>query len=345
MPAVHSIFVMSAAATGLSWLCFKVYEYELGSFESTPLVAIEDLLTILDPNGTPQRVAIEGVVACDDPIETKHRPGSPALLILYSVTKVAHFVSRGFLWWTEDEKQTVTRASVPFRVVPDSTTSVRPSDEKGNSRAIQAPLSQLGVLIPALDTNPESSNLSELLTVVGDVTVQNQFTFDTFRERMRSSGRMHRSSQYIESGLEVGSPITILGPVSVTRDGKCKMVAQPSVVTHKTRYQLIMETEDSTRFWQWSFYIGSGITTLCVAYMASQYLREYWEDSRARRRLDMFRGQRNFREEKQHGEEKSGIVVDDSEPVKERKAADAKTDDEDVVDSCVLFVKRLRLTL
>mmetsp|Transcript_25066 Transcript_25066/g.34934 ORF Transcript_25066/g.34934 Transcript_25066/m.34934 type:complete len:371 (-) Transcript_25066:340-1452(-) len=273
MPATQSVFWFSVGAGAISWVCFKMYEYEAGALSSTPSVPIEDLGLQLDTNGEASKVTLEGIVACDEPIETKHKPGTPIKLVIYSLTKIAHYATTSVLGgWTDEEKQSTESKSVPFRIIPEGSRSS----------------SSIGVTIPAIE-NSETSGVAEMLTVVGDHIVENKFTFQTFVEQTRTSGRIHRSSQYVESGLEVGTPITVVGPVSMNKDGQMKMVAQPTVISKKSRYELISEAEERATSWQYAFYICAGAATACVAYMGYKYMQDYLQRRLARRRLAMLR--------------------------------------------------------
>eukprot|EP00466_Bigelowiella_natans_P017066 jgi/Bigna1/91762/estExt_fgenesh1_pg.C_1170029 len=288
MPAVHSVFWFSVGTGALSWVCFKMYEYEAGTLSSTPYIPIEDLPSQLESNGEPTKFTIEGVVACDEPLETKHRPGTPVRLVMYSLTKIAHFATTSiFGGWTEDEKHSTSHDSVPFYVIPDLST------QDGKASAAATTSSSRGILIPSVEIN-DGNGSSELLSVVGDVTVENKFTFQTFLERTRSSGRIHRSSQYVESGLEVGTPITMVGPVSMNKEGHLKMVAQPLVISRRSRYELITEAEERATFWQYAFYFCAATATSCILYMGYRYMQEYLQRRLARRRLAMLR-ERKYR--------------------------------------------------
>eukprot|EP00954_Amorphochlora_amoebiformis_P024778 1368703-Amorphochlora_amoeboformis.AAC.3 len=77
-----------------------MFEYEAGSLRSTPTSSIEDLPMMLqESKGQPRRVVIEGVVACSEPIETKHT-SSASKVVAYSLTEIAHYAIRGVKFHT-----------------------------------------------------------------------------------------------------------------------------------------------------------------------------------------------------------------------------------------------------
>jgi len=240
-------------------------------------------------------VAIEGVVACDTPIQTQYREGSQANCVYYTLTEIAHYARLGLFGWSEEEKPQTSSHSVPFRLVPPG----------GESK---------GVSMPALIADEgDSQGISGLLTILNDVTVRKKFTFEDFVEQMRGSRRMQRSSQsvdlyvivvacilntvafrYVESGLEVGTPLTVVGPV-VKRKNDIKMVSQPHIVSKKSCYELVREAEERAQVWEYVFYGFSGLAIACVAYMGYQYVMDYYSRRVQRQRINAFRERKHRR--------------------------------------------------
>mmetsp|Transcript_34916 Transcript_34916/g.67928 ORF Transcript_34916/g.67928 Transcript_34916/m.67928 type:complete len:355 (-) Transcript_34916:215-1279(-) len=278
MPTVHSVLWFSAGTGALSWVCFKLYDLEATSLKRTPSIPIEDLPNAINQDGTPCEVAIEGVVACDTPIQTQYREGSQANCVYYTLTEIAHYARLGLFGWSEEEKPQTSSHSVPFRLVPPG----------GESK---------GVSMPALIADEgDSQGISGLLTILNDVTVRKKFTFEDFVEQMRGSRRMQRSSQYVESGLEVGTPLTVVGPV-VKRKNDIKMVSQPHIVSKKSCYELVREAEERAQVWEYVFYGFSGLAIACVAYMGYQYVMDYYSRRVQRQRINAFRERKHRRDQ------------------------------------------------
>jgi len=239
-------------------------------------------MMLQESKGQPRRVVIEGVVACSEPIETKHT-SSASKVVAYSLTEIAHYAIRGIFSWSSDEKHQSSFDSVPFRL-------------NGESSGVNGP----SVLIPPLE-NSETNGSSQMLSIMSDVTEDASFTFQQFMDQMRSLGRVQRSSQYVESGLEVGSHITLVGPVGMRRDGQMKMVSQPILISRRTRYDLIAEAEENASSWKYVFYACAAVAGGCVAYMAYQYLQENLQRRLARRRLNQNRERKYRQDQKNSG--------------------------------------------
>lgn len=320
MPDVQSMFLFSLGTGAFTWVYYKMLRFEADELKSTLAIPIEDLPSELEGSSYPRKVFLEGIVECENPIQTQHDAEGPTNCVVYTLTEVAHFATKGLFGWSEDEKQTTSRQAVPFRLV---------SEGKSSSSGVS-------VRIPAV-AECEANGMEGAMHVFSDVTKNHEFTFENFIEAMKNSGRMHKSSQFIESGVEVKSPLTIMGPVGIRKDGEIKMMGQPTVVSRRSRLDLIETLEDQARMWHYLFYGCALIAVGCCGYMGYRSFRAWMERRNTRRQLMLLR-ERKRREI----EQKSVKRVEKTVSFRETKATDEKATDEEEDEKtlCVVCQER-----
>lgn len=302
--------------------------------QDAKLVPIEDLSRELTPGDAPREVTLEGVIQCDSPIQTEHKKeGKQTDLVSYTLTKIVHYASHNAIggWRREQDTGEPSYSSVPFQVTAEAAapgpTAPGPAGAAGPQPA------RPSVHIPALDqaTVESTPDLHGLIRLVSDVKDNTKYTLNDLLNQIKLQGRVVEAAQHIESGIEVGSRVTLLGPVALKKNGELRMVGQPSVVSRRSPYELIEDAKRSSKTYRTLFYTCTGIAVACFGYLGYLYFRKIINRRAEIQRL------RNLRE-RRRAERKKGFAVDGKEAANGPSCTDGKSTDYDEEDEKRLCV-------